>query len=104
MDYESEPQYKPCLCPKISSSLSIDLTVQEVVIVGGLEMQQQAKALAKRPHVVVATPGRLKVISESVMLLQLYVQQPPASAACLTVMHLPPLLNAWYCQISAKAY
>jgi len=30
------------------------------VIVGGLEMQQQAKALARRPHVVVATPGRLK--------------------------------------------
>ena len=36
-------------------------SVQEVVIVGGLEMQQQAKALARRPHVVVATPGRLKV-------------------------------------------
>ena len=35
--------------------------MQEVVIVGGLEMQQQAKALARRPHVVVATPGRLKV-------------------------------------------
>ena len=34
--------------------------MQEVVIVGGLEMQQQAKALARRPHVVVATPGRLK--------------------------------------------
>lgn len=35
--------------------------MQEIVIVGGLEMQQQAKALARRPHVVVATPGRLKV-------------------------------------------
>lgn len=35
--------------------------LQEVVIVGGLEMQSQAKALARRPHVVVATPGRLKV-------------------------------------------
>ena len=35
--------------------------LQEVVIVGGLEMQNQAKALARRPHVVVATPGRLKV-------------------------------------------
>lgn len=30
-------------------------------MVGGLEMQNQAKALARRPHVVVATPGRLKV-------------------------------------------
>ena len=37
------------------------MAMQEVVIVGGLEMQQQAKALARRPHVVVATPGRLKV-------------------------------------------
>lgn len=43
--------------------------VQEVVIVGGLEMQQQAKALARRPHVVVATPGRLKVNSICALLL-----------------------------------
>ena len=35
--------------------------LQELVVVGGLEMQNQAKALARRPHVVVATPGRLKV-------------------------------------------
>jgi hypothetical protein len=28
--------------------------------VGGLEMQAQARALAARPHVVVATPGRLR--------------------------------------------
>ncbi len=39
---------------------ALHVFVQEVVIVGGLEMQQQAKALARRPHVVVATPGRLK--------------------------------------------
>ena len=37
------------------------MVLQELVIVGGLEMQQQAKALARRPHIVVATPGRLKV-------------------------------------------
>lgn len=29
-------------------------------MVGGLEMQAQARALAARPHVVVATPGRLR--------------------------------------------
>ena len=40
---------------------TLAVCVQELVIVGGLEMQQQAKALARRPHVVVATPGRLKV-------------------------------------------
>lgn len=35
--------------------------MQDAVVIGGLEMQQQARALAKRPHVVVATPGRLRV-------------------------------------------
>lgn len=35
--------------------------VQDAVVIGGLDMQQQAKSLAKRPHVVVATPGRLRV-------------------------------------------
>ena len=29
------------------------------VVVGGVDMMQQAIALAKRPHVVVGTPGRL---------------------------------------------
>ena len=29
------------------------------VVIGGLEMQAQAKELARRPHVVIATPGRL---------------------------------------------
>ncbi len=35
--------------------------LQEAVVIGGLDMQAQAKALARRPHVVVATPGRLRV-------------------------------------------
>jgi hypothetical protein len=30
-------------------------------VVGGLDFQQQARDLARRPHVVVATPGRLAV-------------------------------------------
>eukprot|EP00741_Cyanophora_paradoxa_P019107 tig00021122_g18449.t1 len=33
--------------------------LRDVVIVGGMDMMQQAIALAKRPHVVIATPGRL---------------------------------------------
>lgn len=33
--------------------------VRCATIVGGMEMMDQARALAKRPHVVVATPGRL---------------------------------------------
>lgn len=34
---------------------------QDAVVIGGLDMQTQAKALAQRPHIVVATPGRLRV-------------------------------------------
>ena len=37
------------------------MSLQEAVVIGGLDMQTQAKALAQRPHVVVATPGRLRV-------------------------------------------
>ncbi|GLT31964.1 hypothetical protein SLA2020_066610 [Shorea laevis] len=32
------------------------------VVVGGFDMIRQAKSLSSRPHVVVATPGRLKVL------------------------------------------
>ncbi|XP_015882044.2 DEAD-box ATP-dependent RNA helicase 36 [Ziziphus jujuba] len=34
------------------------------VIVGGMDMLTQAKSLMARPHVVIATPGRLKVLLE----------------------------------------
>lgn len=30
-----------------------------VVVVGGMDMTQQALELGKRPHIIVATPGRL---------------------------------------------
>ncbi len=33
--------------------------LRETVVVGGLDMMRQAKELARRPHVVIATPGRL---------------------------------------------
>jgi hypothetical protein len=35
------------------------------VIIGGVEQQQQAQALARRPHVVVATPGRLAALVQA---------------------------------------
>lgn len=34
------------------------------VIVGGMDMLTQAKSLMARPHVVIATPGRIKVLLE----------------------------------------
>jgi len=40
-------------------SLGSAMGVRCAVIVGGMDMPTQAIALAKRPHIVVATPGRL---------------------------------------------
>jgi ATP-dependent RNA helicase DDX47/RRP3 len=40
-------------------SLGSAMGVRCAVIVGGMDMVSQAVALAKRPHIVVATPGRL---------------------------------------------
>jgi ATP-dependent RNA helicase DDX47/RRP3 len=50
------------LCVQIGEqfeAIGITIKLQTAVIVGGLDMVTQAMALAKRPHVVVATPGRL---------------------------------------------
>ena len=41
-------------------ALGAGMSLKECVVVGGLDMQQQAKELSRRPHVVVATPGRLR--------------------------------------------
>lgn len=40
-------------------SLGAAMGVRCSVIVGGMDMVSQAVALAKRPHIIVATPGRL---------------------------------------------
>lgn len=40
-------------------ALGASMGVKSVLIVGGLDMIPQAIALGKRPHVIVATPGRL---------------------------------------------
>lgn len=40
-------------------ALGADIGVRCAVVVGGVDMVAQAIALSKRPHVVVATPGRL---------------------------------------------
>lgn len=34
------------------------------VVVGGMDLLTQAKSLMNRPHVVIATPGRIKVLLE----------------------------------------
>lgn len=40
------------------------LNVRCCLVVGGMGMTAQAKALVQRPHVVVASPGRIKVLME----------------------------------------
>lgn len=39
--------------------LGAPLNVRTAVVVGGLDMMAQALELEKRPHVVIATPGRI---------------------------------------------
>jgi hypothetical protein len=51
-----------CITPHCSASLCGCCGLQDAVIIGGVEQQQQAQALARRPHVVVATPGRLAAL------------------------------------------
>ena len=41
-------------------ALGAGMGVQTAVVVGGLEVGEQGRQLARRPHVVVATPGRLR--------------------------------------------
>uniref|UniRef100_A0A1J3CDR2 DEAD-box ATP-dependent RNA helicase 10 n=1 Tax=Noccaea caerulescens TaxID=107243 RepID=A0A1J3CDR2_NOCCA len=40
-------------------ALGSDISLRCAVLVGGLDRMQQTIALAKRPHIIVATPGRL---------------------------------------------
>lgn len=49
------------LCSEPALMCTHVVWLQDSVIIGGIDMQQQARELARRPHVVIATPGRLKV-------------------------------------------
>ena len=40
-------------------ALGAGIGVKVATVVGGVDMMEQAIALAKRPHIVVATPGRI---------------------------------------------
>ncbi|CAL1708681.1 unnamed protein product [Somion occarium] len=46
-------------------ALGSTIGVRCAVVVGGLDMQSQMVALAKKPHIVIATPGRLQDILEN---------------------------------------
>jgi ATP-dependent RNA helicase DDX49/DBP8 len=40
--------------------LGASINLKQTVIVGGLDMTAQAIELSKKPHIIVATPGRLR--------------------------------------------
>ncbi|RUS16767.1 P-loop containing nucleoside triphosphate hydrolase protein [Endogone sp. FLAS-F59071] len=40
--------------------LGKSINIKECVVVGGLDMMKQALELSRRPHVIIATPGRLR--------------------------------------------
>jgi len=42
------------------NALGSNIGVRTATIVGGMDMMSQSIALSKRPHIVVATPGRLQ--------------------------------------------
>ena len=45
---------------KTFGSLGSIIGVHCAVIIGGMDMMSQAIALSKKPHIIVATPGRLQ--------------------------------------------
>jgi len=45
---------------EVFESLGSIIGVRCTVIIGGLDMMSQAIALSKKPHIIVATPGRLQ--------------------------------------------
>lgn len=47
-------------------ALGSSLHIRCTVIVGGMDMINQSKMLMQRPHVVITTPGRIKVLLENI--------------------------------------
>lgn len=50
------------LCMQIAEhfeALGVGISLKTTVIVGGLDAMAQAVALAKKPHIIIGTPGRI---------------------------------------------
>lgn len=66
-------------------ALGAGMSLRDSTIIGGMDMQAQARELSRRPHVVVATPGRLKVSSTGIGALGLCTRPTPTAGlySCL---------------------
>ncbi len=79
-----------CTCSELAIQLAeqfrafgAGMSLRDAVIIGGLDDQAQARELARRPHVVVATPGRLAALLEANA--ELSKGTLPAASAHLTI-------------------
>ena len=50
---------RPCLHPAQFEALGAAISIRTSTLVGGIDIMAQAISLAKRPHVIVGTPGRV---------------------------------------------
>lgn len=79
-------------------ALGSTMGVRCVVIVGGMDLMSQKVALAKKPHIVVATPGRLNDHLEntkgfSLRTLKFLVRNLPPSPLTAALMITPEVLD-----------
>lgn len=76
------------------NALGSQIAVRTCLIIGGMGIIDQATALSKRPHIIIATPGRLRHHLESADGAH---PPPPQSALCLsacTSLNFPFFLSA----------
>lgn len=62
------PLVRPLRCRELAfqlaehfRALGSGIELRVCVVVGGLDVQAQSQELSRRPHIVIATPGRLRV-------------------------------------------
>ena len=69
------------------NALGAGIGAQCAVVVGGVDMIAQQVILAKKPHIVIATPGRLIDHLENTKVRRSSLAAPPAAHATLTQPH-----------------
>ena len=69
------------------NALGAGIGAQCAVVVGGVDMIAQQVILAKKPHIVIATPGRLIDHLENTKVRRSSLAAPPPAHATLTQPH-----------------
>jgi ATP-dependent RNA helicase DDX47/RRP3 len=103
------------LAVQISQSfeaLGSTIAVRTAVIVGGMDMVSQSIALGKKPHIVVATPGRLmdhlentrgfSLRSLKYLVMELVFPYPPYES--LTLTYHPPAKRTGFWTLTSDLF